>query len=137
MPFNKTNDQSPSPIYGLPTGFRISDLPVSTAVKTAIVYLNAVTTAQTSTAQQQNARSLEFVATFSDAVTSCDITIIRVDAGPVDTPVITYTGVNYKTAGRLFAGGKEGIDFDGKQSKVQIANISGTGTITIKGYRTS
>ena len=70
----KTLTHSPSPIYGIPYGFNISDLP-SVGLAQPIPTLAAVSTATVSAELNIQARSIEIDVAFSAPLATCQIDV--------------------------------------------------------------
>lgn len=98
----------------------------------ALLALSAIAVATTSVALSTNSKGIELNVAFSDAVTTCDIQVFRVDPGPVDTLVKTFTGVSQAAADGLFVTGAEHVDLQGRQVKVRAQNFAGGGNVTVR-----
>lgn len=133
IPDNPRRNTSPSPIYGCPPGFNIADLPASYA--SGVAALTAVTTDTTSAAIALGARTIEIAAEFSDAVTTCDLLFYTSSGG--DVLVYTITGASLAGGDTLFAGGFEGVNFNGLPIKVRATNFAGGGSVSVTIKRTS
>lgn len=127
MSINQNN--SVSPIYGVPRQMRTSDFPKGYSAPSAA--LTAVNTNTTSSAISLGARSVMLEAEFTDATTSCDILLYYVDPSSGDTLAYTFTGVSQANNDSLFAGNQEGVNLNGYPVKVRAQNFSGAGKVTI------
>lgn len=125
---------SPSPIYGIPGGFNIADLPAQDS--TAVVALTAVGSTTLSAALHLGARSIEVDASFSDAVTTCTLNFYKVTSGG-NVQVFTIPGVSETNCDDLFVGGFEGVNFEGLPIIVEATTFVGGGTVTVSIKRTS
>lgn len=129
---------TPHPIYGIAAGgFSVGDLPPSYSSGSEIVFLTAVTGNQISAAKQTNANmGLQVNAVFSDAATSCTLTVLRADPGG-DTVLATFQDVNNLSSDLYVGWFDQRVEINAVPVKVQISNYTGTGTITVTGVRTN
>lgn len=98
-----------------------------------LLALSAVTLATTSVALNTNSRGVELNVEFSDAVTTVDLQVFRVDPGPVDTLVKTFLAVNQLNAEGLFVTPGDHVDMLGRQTKVRAQNfVNGAGSVTVR-----
>jgi len=127
---------TPHPIYGIDAGgFSVGDLPPSYTSSTPI--LTDATGNTTSAAVQINANmGAQFTLAFTDAATSCDVTILRADIAG-DTPLVTFKGCNNLTPDLYVGYFDQRVVFSGVAVKVQTSNWVGTGKLSVSGCRTN
>lgn len=110
MTLNKFNrsPHSPSPIYGIRPGFRISDL--DSQYTSAVAAVTSQTGTFTSAAVDLGARAVSLNPTFVGAGAKADILVYSSDDG-YTTPIATFLAVQ-NGSGTLYVGGSASVTGD-------------------------
>jgi archaellum component FlaF (FlaF/FlaG flagellin family) len=119
---------SPSPIYGFPPGWSIADLPTAytAAIPTSIT---AASTTQTSVPIALGANGLVVLATFTDAVTTCTVTVTD---STTSTVLKTFTNVSNATNDGLYCTYNDTkVLLQGDSVTVTVSNFTGSGSVAI------
>jgi hypothetical protein len=80
---------------------------------------------------EPQANSVQIIAQFSDGGTTCDVTLLNDDGTGTFVAVATFTGVSLFKNGMTVGEWPTGISLGGRACKLQIANYTGTGSITL------
>jgi hypothetical protein len=125
---------SPYPSLGLPPRWRVSDMTPS--YSTPVLVVPATSSTVTSAPYDPAANSIEVYPQFSDGETSCTITVLNDNGTGTFVPVAVFNGIDLFHASGITVGEwPQGISLGGRNIQIEVSNIVGTGTVTVKVQR--